>query len=273
MTLRIAEVSERTGIPATTLRYYDEIGLLPPASRQANGYRAYSERDVERLRFLTRAKRLELSLDELRVLLEAWDGDCPGTQERMSALVRRRLAEAQDRLTDLVALAAQLRTAVARLDAPARDGRCDAGCACEAALADDGPRALTLVPLGTEVSLGTQPPRGTQPPVGAEPIVCSLEAGAVPGRLDEWRAALARCTGRRQVPGGVEIEFRLHDRPGSGPAAGSAPEQAAELSRLAAAEADCCRFLEFAVLVSADLVRLRVTGPPGASDAITAVFG
>ena len=66
--LRIAEVSERTGIPASTLRYYDEIGLLPATARRPNGYRAYSGRDVERLRFLTRAKRLDLSLDDLRVL-------------------------------------------------------------------------------------------------------------------------------------------------------------------------------------------------------------
>ena len=236
------------------------------------------------------------------MLLAAWDGDCSGTQERMSALVRRRLAETQDRLADLTALAAQLQTAVARLDAPARDGRCDAGCACEAARRMTA-RSCALAPRRTEPGReeldgadGAMPGGVTLVGVelrAEEPIACSLEAGAVRGRLDDWQAVLARSTGRRQVPGGVEIEFRLTGRPGSEPPAGAGPaagpataqeaaaesvpeaaaELAAELGRLAAAEVDCCRFFEFAALVSADLVRLRVTGPPGAADAISAVFG
>jgi MerR family regulatory protein len=54
-------VADRTGVPSTTLRYYEEIGLLAPAGRRDNGYRAYSDRDVERLQFITRAKALDLA--------------------------------------------------------------------------------------------------------------------------------------------------------------------------------------------------------------------
>src|SRR3954467_12290006 len=116
MTLRIAEVADRTGVPATTLRYYEDIGLLAPASRTANGYRAYTERDVERLRFVRRAKRLDIALEDLRELPAAWGGDDgAGVQERLSAVVAGRLGEARERLADLAGLTAQLEAAAARL--------------------------------------------------------------------------------------------------------------------------------------------------------------
>ena len=60
-TMRIAEVAERTGVQVTTLRYYEEIRLLAPAGRSGNGYREYADRDLERLAFITRAKRLDIS--------------------------------------------------------------------------------------------------------------------------------------------------------------------------------------------------------------------
>src|SRR5262245_25838836 len=98
-TLRIAEVASRTGVPATTLRYYEEIGLVTPAARGGNGYREYSERDVERLRFVTRAKQLDLSLDDLRELLGAWDADdCSGVQEQMARVVSARIVQTQERI-------------------------------------------------------------------------------------------------------------------------------------------------------------------------------
>jgi DNA-binding transcriptional MerR regulator len=133
-TLRIAEVAEQTGVPATTLRYYEDIGLLAAAGRSANGYRAYSQRDVERLRFITRAKQLDLSLDDLRELLQAWDSDdCAGVQDRMSQVVSARLAQTQQRITDLMELAGQLQTAADRLTQAPQAGPCDPGCACTTA--------------------------------------------------------------------------------------------------------------------------------------------
>ena len=143
-TLRIAEVAERTGVPATTLRYYEDIGLLAPAGRTPNGYRAYSEQDVERLRFITGAKQLDISLDDLRDLVTVWDGeDCGDVQERMAEVVSTRLVEAQQRLVDLVELTAQLQSAAARLATtpPRHGGRCDDGCACTTAHAATGPTA------------------------------------------------------------------------------------------------------------------------------------
>jgi DNA-binding transcriptional MerR regulator len=62
----IAEVSERTGLTAHTLRYYERAGLLDPPSRGTNGHRRYSELDLGMLRILTRLKATGMSIAEMR---------------------------------------------------------------------------------------------------------------------------------------------------------------------------------------------------------------
>jgi len=71
--LRIGEVAEQTGTTPRTIRYYEEIGLLPEAEDRVSGKRRlYTEADVERLRELIRLRELlNLSLDELKRLVEA----------------------------------------------------------------------------------------------------------------------------------------------------------------------------------------------------------
>ncbi len=70
--LRIGEVAELTGTTPRTIRYYEEIGLLPGGGREQGKHRSYTEADVERLREIVRLRSLlGLSLDELSRLLEA----------------------------------------------------------------------------------------------------------------------------------------------------------------------------------------------------------
>jgi DNA-binding transcriptional MerR regulator len=70
--MRIGEVAERTGTTPRTIRYYEEIGLLPGGGREKGKHRLYDERDVERLAEITRLRDLlGLTLDELKQLLEA----------------------------------------------------------------------------------------------------------------------------------------------------------------------------------------------------------
>ena len=134
--LRIAQVSHQTGIPTTTLRYYEDIGLLAPAERAFNGYRVYTDRDVERLKFITRAKHLHISLDELRELVAAWDGDdCTTVQFRMADVVASRLRETQARLAELLELADHLQSASERLAQTPTEGGCNDECACTTAAA------------------------------------------------------------------------------------------------------------------------------------------
>jgi MerR family transcriptional regulator, repressor of the yfmOP operon len=81
--IRIGEVAERVGITPRTIRYYEEIGLLPGSDREKGAHRLYEEADVERLAELTRLRDLlNLSLDELKELVEA---------EEARAALRRRL--------------------------------------------------------------------------------------------------------------------------------------------------------------------------------------
>ena len=70
--LRIGEMAELTGTTPRTIRYYEEIGLLPGGGRERGKHRSYSEADVERVREIVRLRNLlGLSLDELSRLLEA----------------------------------------------------------------------------------------------------------------------------------------------------------------------------------------------------------
>jgi len=123
--LRIGEVAERLGITARTIRYYEEIGLLPAASDRPGGsHRQYGEADVERLAEMLRLKNLlGLSLDELsglveaeearRLLRERWHRtEDPGERHEILVAaighVERQLALVRARRTDIDKLEAEL---------------------------------------------------------------------------------------------------------------------------------------------------------------------
>ncbi len=65
----IRELSQRTGVPSKTIRYYEGIGLLPPARHGSNGYRVYDERDVERLKFIRQSREMDFALEDIAEIL------------------------------------------------------------------------------------------------------------------------------------------------------------------------------------------------------------
>jgi len=67
--MHIGEAASKAGLPAKTIRFYEEIGLVKPALRAENGYRNYADRDVHILRFLHRARSLGFSVENCRELL------------------------------------------------------------------------------------------------------------------------------------------------------------------------------------------------------------
>ena len=67
--MTIGDAARRSGVPAKTIRYYESIGLIRPASRQGNNYRTYGDEDVEFLRFIQRARSLGFSLKEIDELI------------------------------------------------------------------------------------------------------------------------------------------------------------------------------------------------------------
>ena len=64
--MKIGELAQRSGIPASTIRYYEKEGLLPKAQRGANGYRVYQDGALERLDLIQLGQNLGFSLDTIR---------------------------------------------------------------------------------------------------------------------------------------------------------------------------------------------------------------
>jgi DNA-binding transcriptional MerR regulator len=142
-TYRISELARRTGMPASTLRFYEQAGLLP-AARTASGYRVYDEEAVRRLEFISSAKHLGLPLEEIRELLGAWDqGVCADVRARLRPLVAERIADAERRIAELSAFAAHLATVHEELTGPAPTAACGPGCGC---VRTDGPVLVKLGP-------------------------------------------------------------------------------------------------------------------------------
>jgi Cu(I)-responsive transcriptional regulator len=70
--MQIKTVSQESGVPAKTIRYYEQIGLIRPAVRSANGYRHYDHADVQTLLFIHRARSLGFAVKDVGNLLALW---------------------------------------------------------------------------------------------------------------------------------------------------------------------------------------------------------
>jgi MerR family transcriptional regulator, copper efflux regulator len=96
--MNIGDVAGRSGLPAKTIRYYEDIGLIRPR-RDTNGYRAFAEADVHRLAFLARARSLGFSIEACRALLALYadagraSGDVRQVAEAHLVEIDRKIAE------------------------------------------------------------------------------------------------------------------------------------------------------------------------------------
>src|SRR5690606_19154066 len=99
--MQIKMLAERTGLSDSAIRYYESIGLLPPAERRANGYRDYDEDDIARLRLVAGARALDFSLDDIAEILALRDRREAPCRVVLSLLqekeqeITRRIAELQ----------------------------------------------------------------------------------------------------------------------------------------------------------------------------------
>lgn len=98
--LRIGELAAALGLNPKTIRYYEEIGLLPAPPRTAAGYRLYGEGDAERLRFIGQAKAIGFTLEQIGEILGVRDAGRPPCEHVLS-LLDRRLAEVDAQLRTL----------------------------------------------------------------------------------------------------------------------------------------------------------------------------
>lgn len=101
--MNIGQAAKRSGVPAKTIRYYEEIGLIPAAGRTASGYRDYGDAEVETLKFIARSRSLGFSVKDVGDLLALWRD-----RERASADVRRiaqgHVAEVERKIAELEAI-------------------------------------------------------------------------------------------------------------------------------------------------------------------------
>lgn len=128
--ITIGRVAKMTGVAAKTIRYYEEIGVLPAPTRIASGYRQYDEPGVQRVRFIHRARTLGLPLRRLGRLAATLNGrPRPAVRPHLLALVREQLAAVRDQIAELKALQHELEQVLRRPLAPARERRAK-GCQC-----------------------------------------------------------------------------------------------------------------------------------------------
>ena len=121
--MRIGELGRSTGVDVETIRYYERMGLLPEPARRSNGYRAYDAGHLERLAFIRHCRALDMSLAEVKRLLEFVahpEADCGDVDQ----LIDGQLARVRARLISLQALERQLTALRARCGARHPAGEC-----------------------------------------------------------------------------------------------------------------------------------------------------
>lgn len=128
--MRISELAAVSGVPATTLRYYESVGLVT-AERGRNGYRTYDDGARTQLSFIEAAKQLGMSLPEIVDLLAVIEGEsCTGVREVLHPRLQQRLLEVERRIANLRLLRDRIDGAVTRVGACPDSGRsCRSECA------------------------------------------------------------------------------------------------------------------------------------------------
>lgn len=162
--LRISELARSAGVPTSTVRYYERIGLVPGPARTDSGYRIYDTEAATRLLFIARAKRLGLTLEAIAELSAIWDGtNCGATRTRLAALLDAKRVEIADQVRELEAFSEQLADVQRRLAAQ------DAPAECASDLVCCTPGLVEAAPI----TMSRRSARGD----GSEPVVvaCSME--------------------------------------------------------------------------------------------------
>jgi DNA-binding transcriptional MerR regulator len=230
--MRISELARRSGVAASTLRYYEQAGLLP-AGRTGTGYRVYGADALDRLRFIGTGKRLGLPLSQIAELADVREsGPCAQVKTGLRRRVAGRLAQVTEQAAELRSFTIVLREALAHLDVlPDRDDPCDTDC-----------ETLT---------------RGDAPARDVVPVACALTGTDQAQRAAAWRAAVQDA---ERTPTGDGVRLTV---PSS---------RAAVIAALAVAEQECCPFFDFRLELDGPLLYLEVRAPAAAARLTAELF-
>lgn len=100
--MNIGDVATRTGLPAKTIRYYEDINLIKPM-RDDNGYRRFREQDVHKLNFLGRARALGFTIEDCRTLLALYEDESRASAD-VKQVARDHMAQIEAKIADLNAM-------------------------------------------------------------------------------------------------------------------------------------------------------------------------
>jgi len=121
--MKIGALAEATGTPVETIRFYEREGLLPPPARAENNYRMYLPAHVERLAFVRQCRNLDMTLDEIRALIELREAPAQDCGE-INALLDEHIDHVAQRIRELRALEKDLKALRARCASPHAVAEC-----------------------------------------------------------------------------------------------------------------------------------------------------
>jgi MerR family mercuric resistance operon transcriptional regulator len=120
----IGALARAAEVPTTTVRYYERAGLLPPEGRSGGNYRSYTDRSLERLRFIRAAQANGFTLDDVKRLLQFQDGVLEPCKE-VQSLIEARLRDLEERLAQLRTVRSVLRSSLEVCHHGEASGRCE----------------------------------------------------------------------------------------------------------------------------------------------------
>lgn len=116
--MRIGDLTDRAGVTQRTVRYYESIGLLPSGEREGNGHHYYTEETVARLQKIDQLKKVGLSLEEIRDVIELYFTDTSGVlpKRKVLGILRRHLADTDQKLEALGQFRSDLQSNIERFE-------------------------------------------------------------------------------------------------------------------------------------------------------------
>lgn len=164
-TLSTGDLARKTGTTLRTVRFYEEAGLLEPSAIGKGGRRLYTDADLEKLSLIADLRELDLSLEEIRQLLEVRTGCCtaPELAERFGSILHEQLERASKRLAALVRLRDEFSAALRTLgscrtcDSHFHDRSCTA---CDLVKKEETPRIIKILVGGADGAAKDEQPPG-----------------------------------------------------------------------------------------------------------------